>query len=170
MTTAPPTAPPALPPAQPPPIVADFGARAQSLEALRAAVVEAAGVGAGLWFSYVFALLYLLIAAGSVTHRDLLLLTPIKLPFLGVELPLVGFFALGPLLFLIAHAYVLLHFVLLAGKVGIFHAELQAQIADEELRARLRRQLPSNIFVQLLAGPREVRSGVIGFMLRLIAY
>src|SRR5262245_24728901 len=170
MTTAPPTAPPAPPPAQPAPIVADFAARAQSLEALRAAVVEAAGVGAGLWFSYVFALLYLLIAAGSVTHRDLLLQTPIKLPFLGVDLPLVGFFALDPLLFLIAHAYVLLHFVLLAGKVGIFHAELQAQIADEEVRARLRRQLPSNIFVQLLAGPREVRSGVIGFMLRLIAY
>ena len=167
MTTAPPTA-PLL--GQPPPIAAEFAARAQNLEALRAAVVEAAGVGAGLWFSYVFALLYLLIAAGSVTHRDLLLQTPIRLPFLGVDLPLVGFFALGPLLFLIAHAYVLLHLVLMAGKVGAFHAELQAQIVDEELRAQLRRQLPSNIFVQLLAGPREVRSGVIGFMLRLIAY
>src|SRR5439155_16517518 len=35
--------------------------------------------------------------------------------------------------------------------------------------ARLRRQLPSNIFVQFLAGPREVRAGAMGFMLRLIA-
>ena len=76
---------------------------------------------------------------------------------------------LGPALFLIVHAYVLLHFAMLADKVGAFHAELQAQIADDEIRTRLRRQLPSNIFVQFLAGPREVRSGLMGTMLRLIA-
>jgi hypothetical protein len=68
-----------------------------------------------------------------------------------------------------ARAYVLLHFVLLAGKVGDFDAELKAQIVDEDVRRRLRRQLPSNIFVQFLAGSREVRSGVMGFLLRLIA-
>ena len=77
--------------------------------------------------------------------------------------------AVGPLLFLIVHAYILMHFVLLADKVGAFHAELQAQIADDDVRARLRRQLPSNIFVQFLAGPREVRTGLMGTMLRLIA-
>jgi hypothetical protein len=37
------------------------------------------------------------------------------------------------------HAYVLLHFVLLAGKVGAFHLELQAQISGDDARARLRR-------------------------------
>jgi uncharacterized protein YjbI with pentapeptide repeats len=91
------------------------------------------------------------------------------LPFLNVDLPLLGFFWLGPLIFLIVHAYVLLHFVLLAGKVGDFDAELKEQIPDEDVRRRLRRQLPSNIFVQFLAGSREVRTGVMGFMLRLIA-
>ena len=106
--------------------------KAQDLEALRSAVVDAANVGGGLWFSYLFVLLYLVIAVGSVTHRDLLLESPVKLPFLNVDLPLLGFFVLGPVLFLIVHAYVLLHFVLLAGKVGVFHAELQAQIADDD--------------------------------------
>ena len=38
----------------------------------------------------------------------------------------------------------------------------------DDARARLRRQLPSNIFVQSLAGPREVRTGTIGFLLWLI--
>jgi hypothetical protein len=66
------------------------------------------------------------------------------------------------------HAYVLLHFVLLAGEAGDFDAELKAQIIDEEVRRRLRRQLPSNIFVQFLAGPPEVRKGVLGFLLRII--
>jgi uncharacterized protein YjbI with pentapeptide repeats len=86
-----------------------------------------------------------------------------------VDLPLVVFFVVGPALFLVVHAYVLLHFVLLADKAGVFHAELNSQIVEEETRTRLRRQLPSNIFVQFLAGPREVREGRVGLMLRLIA-
>jgi hypothetical protein len=154
-----------------------FAARAKDLGALRDAVVDAASVGAGLWISYLFALFYFAIAAGAVTHRDLLLESPVKLPFLNVELPLKAFFFLGPLVFLILHAYVLLHFVLMAGKIGAFHLELQAQISGpaftpesffEDARARLRRQLPSNIFVRSLAGPREVRRGITGFLLRRI--
>ena len=146
-----------------------FAAKAKDLGALREAVVDAAGVGAGLWLSYLFLFFYLFIAVAAVTHRDLLFENPVKLPFLNVELPLLGFFVLGPLLFLVLHAYVLLHFAMLADKVGVFHSELQAQIRDDDTRTRLRRQLPSNIFVQYLAGPYEVRTGVMGFMLRLIA-
>lgn len=144
--------------------------KANDLEALRVSVVEAASVSVGLWLSYLFVLFYFLIAAGGVTHRDLFLENPVKLPFLNVDLPLRGFFVLGPGLFLIVHAYILIHFTLLAGKVGVFHVELQNQVRDEEVRIRLRRQLPSNIFVQTLAGPYEVRSGVLGFMLRQIAW
>jgi len=145
-----------------------FAAKAKDLGALRDAVVDAASVGAGLWISYLFALFYFAIAADGVTHRDLLLESPVKLPFLNVELPLKAFFILGPPVFLILHTYILLHFVLLAGKIGAFHLELQAQISGNDARARLRRQLPSNIFVQSFAGPREVRTGVVGFLLRRI--
>src|SRR5271163_583492 len=102
-----------------------FEAKAKDLGALRDAVVDAASVSTGLWLSYLFVLFYFAVAAGAVTHRDLLLENAVKLPFLNVELPLKAFFVLGPLVFLIVHAYVLLHFVLLAGKVGAFHVELQ---------------------------------------------
>jgi hypothetical protein len=147
-----------------------FAAKAIELESLRTAVVDAAGVGYGLWFSYLFTQFYFVVAAGAVTHRDLLIESPVKLPFLSVELPLKAFFILGPLVFLVVHAYVLLHFVLLAGKVGAFHSQLREQVFSEEKRAQLRRQLPSNIFVQFLAGPREVREGVVGFLLKSIAW
>jgi uncharacterized protein YjbI with pentapeptide repeats len=160
------------PPGEPPQFTltaAALAGEAKDLQALRDTLVDAASVGAGLWFSYLFILLYLLIAVGGVTHNDLFLESPVKLPFLNVDLPLLGFFWLGPAIFLVVHTYVLLHFVLLAGKVGDFDAELNAQIADEDVRKRLRRQLPSNIFVQFLAGSREVRTGVMGFLLRLIA-
>lgn len=154
---------------QPKPGLPAFASKANDLDALRGAVVDAANVSAGLWLSYLFVLLYLAIAAGSVTHRDLLFEKSVKLPFLNVELPLVAFFIMGPALFLVVHAYVLLHFMLLADKAGAFHQQLRLQIGDDDIRASLRRQLPSNVFVQFVAGPPGVRSGGVGLMFRLIA-
>jgi len=150
-----------------------FADKAKDLNALRDSVVDAASVGAGLWLSYLFLLFYLFVAAAAITHKDLLFENPVKLPFLSVELPLIGFFWLWPLLFLVLHTYVLLHFRLLASKVGAFNKELNEQLggeANHSTRTALRRQLPSNIFVQYLAGPEEVRTGVMGFMLRMIAW
>jgi uncharacterized protein YjbI with pentapeptide repeats len=143
--------------------------QARDLKALRDAVVDAAAVSAGLWLSYMFVLLYFLIAAGGVTHRNLFLEDPVKLPFLNVDLPLIGFFVIGPALFLIVHTYVLLHFTLFAAKTGIFHTELEVQIREDDVRAQLRWQLPNNIFVQILSGTRQVRRGITGRMLQLIA-
>jgi uncharacterized protein YjbI with pentapeptide repeats len=148
-----------------------LAAKADHLETIRAAVVDASGISTGLWLSYVFVLFYLLVAVGGVTHRDLFFESPVKLPFLNVDLPLKGFFWLGPALFLIVHAYVLVHFVMFAHKVGVFDGQLQAQIDEPELCTR-RLQLPINIFAQMLAGPRDVRCGVLGlgWLLRLIAW
>jgi uncharacterized protein YjbI with pentapeptide repeats len=143
--------------------------KAASLEASREALVDAATISGTLWISYLFVFFYLAIAAGGVTHHDLFLQRPVKLPFLNVDLPLLSFFAIGPLLFLVMHAYVLLHFALFASKVGDFDATLKNEIEDAQTRVRLRRQLPNNIFVQMLAGPREVQGGAIGAILRLIA-
>jgi uncharacterized protein YjbI with pentapeptide repeats len=62
------------------------------------------------------------------------------------------------------------HFVLLASKAGVFDMQLREQVDDADVRTKLQRQLPINIFVQFLAGPREVREGPMGFLLRLIAW
>jgi uncharacterized protein YjbI with pentapeptide repeats len=159
-------APSLTPPALTPPALA---AEADDLEEDRAAVVDAAGVSAGLWLSYLFLLFYLLIAEAGVSHRDLFFESPVKLPFLNVDLPLKVFFGFGPALFLIVHTYVLLHFVMLAGKVRMFDIQLRKQIEDPEVRTRRRRRLPINIFVQFLAGPGEVRDGIMGILLWLIA-
>jgi hypothetical protein len=113
------------------------------------------------------------------------LVRPVKLPFLNVELPLKAFFALAPFVVLIIHAYALMHFIMLGKKASRFHNELRRQFPDsetetqksgvapdgvhKEIRDKLRRLLPSNIFVQILAGPPELRRGVFGSMLKLIA-
>jgi uncharacterized protein YjbI with pentapeptide repeats len=106
---------------------------------------------------------------------DLLLENPVKLPFLGVELPLKAFFFLAPILFLINHAYMLVNLVILAAKIGVFQEELIKQFPDVRgdapaIRERLRRQLPSNILVQFLAGPADVRKGGLGMILQTIAW
>jgi uncharacterized protein YjbI with pentapeptide repeats len=141
------------------------------LQELRKAVDDAATVVVGLWLSYLFLLFYLAIAAGAVTHIDLLLDNPVKLPFLNVELPLLAFFALAPILFVITHTHTLVHFVLLSGKIKYFHRAIYRQLPEEiEVRAALQRQLPNNIFVQFLAGPDEIRKGGLGVILKIIAW
>jgi hypothetical protein len=86
-------------------------------------------------------------------------------------LPLVAFFFLAPILFIVSQAYTLVHFVMLGAKVGEFDTELRAQLGDaRETREGLRRQLPSNIFVQFLAGPGDIRKGSLGLILKAIAW
>ena len=102
---------------------------------------------------------------------------PVKLPSLNIELPLLAFFFLAPLLFVITHAYTLVNLSLLADRVKQFHSELRDQLADpalaskaSEIRAALARQLPSNIFVQFLGGPDEIRKGAFGGLLAIILW
>jgi hypothetical protein len=116
-------------PATPDP-VEKFAKEAHDLDALRKTVEDAAAVSAGFWLSYLFVLFYIAIAAGAVTHKDLLLENPVKLPFLNVELPLVAFFVLAPILFIVSHAYTLVHYVMLAAKAGVFNNELGKQLGD----------------------------------------
>ncbi len=145
-----------------------------ALDEARKSVEDAAAISGGLWLSYLFALLYIGIAAGGVTHRDLLLENAVKLPFLNVELPLVAFFSLAPILFIIVHAYTLMHFVMLAAKARAYdealHAVFGAGDDKAEDRNAQRRRLPSNIFVQFLAGPRDIREGGLGWLLKAIAW
>jgi uncharacterized protein YjbI with pentapeptide repeats len=160
----------------------DFAKKADDLEAIKQAVDDAASVGGGLWLSYLFVLFYLAIAAGAVTHADLFLENPVKLPFLNVELPLLAFFFLAPILFLFVHAYTLVHLVFLTDKAKRFDQALSTQIGDDSVAAKdsndpriaaiagVRGQLPSNIFIEFLAGPRDRRAGSFGWLLRAIAW
>jgi uncharacterized protein YjbI with pentapeptide repeats len=171
-----PAAPAPTAPAPPKPAAAgdlpDFAKKADDLEAIKQAVDDAASVGGGLWLSYLFVLFYLAIAAGAVTHADLFLENPVKLPFLNVELPLLAFFFLAPILFLFVHAYTLVHLVFLTEKAKRYHQALYdaKHNVTDEARQNLQWRLPSNIFIQFLAGPSSLRTGAFGWLLRAIAW
>jgi uncharacterized protein YjbI with pentapeptide repeats len=152
-----------------------IAAEADDLKAIKKALEDAASVGAPLWLSYLFLLFYIAIAVAGVTHADLLLESPVELPFLNIKLPLIAFFVLSPILFVVVHAYVMAHFALLSDKTKRFHTRLRETIRDEHQNAHntregLRRQLPINIFVQFLAGPTDIREGLFSILLWAVAW
>jgi uncharacterized protein YjbI with pentapeptide repeats len=137
---------------------------------LQKAINDAAGKASVLWTTFVTFELYLVIAFGSVKHRDLFLETPIKLPLLNVDLPLVGFFVVAPTVLVIFHFYVFLQLLALAAKAEDYDTLLRQAASDTSDRQLLRHRLDSFFVLQLLIGPRKQRTGFAGFSLRLIAW
>jgi hypothetical protein len=78
-------------------------AQASSLPGLQSAVNDSSSRTAALWLSFLTFMAYLTMTVGAVTHEALLEQKPIKLPVLNVDLPLVGFFWIAPLFFLLFH-------------------------------------------------------------------
>jgi uncharacterized protein YjbI with pentapeptide repeats len=137
---------------------------------LQRALNDAASKASVLWTTFITFELYLVIAFGSVKHRDLFLETPIKLPLLSVDLPLVGFFVVAPTLLVIFHFYVFLQLLALASKAREYDTLLRRTISDASDDQYLRQRLDSFLVLQLLVGPTEQRTGFGGFSLRLIAW
>jgi hypothetical protein len=132
------------------------------VEALEKSLNDSATRVSTIWVSFLIFSLYLLTAATTVTHRQLFLAEPVKLPVLNIELPLWGFFWLAPILFVIFHAYVLIQLILLARTAAAYDAAV-AKLAEQdnlspEANASLRQRLANTLFAQILAGsPREAR-------------
>jgi uncharacterized protein YjbI with pentapeptide repeats len=137
---------------------------------LQKALNDAAGKASILWTTFVTFSLYLMVAFGSVTNRDLFLENPIKLPLLNVELPLVGFFIAAPMILVILHFYVFLQLLALAAKSRDYDTLLRQVTPIASDRGYLRQRLDAFLVLQFLVGPKEQRTGVIGISLRLIAW
>jgi uncharacterized protein YjbI with pentapeptide repeats len=79
---------------------------------------------------------YLMVAIGATTDEQLLRISPVKLPLLGVELAIIGFYVFAPLLFALFHLDVMLQYTLLARKLWLLDERLVRR-ADQPLRERL---------------------------------
>jgi uncharacterized protein YjbI with pentapeptide repeats len=142
----------------------------KDLGELQKALNEAAGKASVLWTTFITFQLYLAIAFGSVTHRDLFLENSIKLPLLNVDLPLVGFFVVAPAVLVILHFYVFLQLLGLAITAKDYNALLAIDVPDVSDRQYVRRRLDVFPILRFLAGPQDQRMGFFGFSLRLIAW
>jgi uncharacterized protein YjbI with pentapeptide repeats len=122
-----------------------------------------------IWVTFLGLGLYLVVAVGGVTHRQLLLGEQIKLPVLNVDLPLVHFFLVAPALFVIFHVYVLVQVLLLCRTAAAYNEAVEHSIAVARDRARVRQRLANTLFAQIFAGSPREREGLLGALLRLMA-
>lgn len=140
------------------------------VEALEKSLNDSATRVSTIWVSYLVFGLYVVIAAGSVTHRQLFLEDPVKLPILNIDLPLVGFFILAPILFIVVHAYVLIQIVLLARTGAAYNDAVDRHVKLTVDNARVRQRLANTLFAQIFAGSSREREGVLGWLLHAMAW
>src|SRR5215831_12232170 len=135
---------------------------------LRKAANEASGKAFALWITFLTVRTYLAIAIGTTTHLQLLLAGPVKLPLLGVDLPLFAFYGFAPPLFVVPHLYVLMQLYLLARLLRLFDDELQSARMLEQDRRIARGQLDKFVFTQYLIGAPQ--DGAVLWVLRAVVW
>ena len=140
------------------------------VSALERSVNESAGRVSGIWLSFVAFSAYLAAAVSMISHRQIFLEEPIKLPTINIDLPLVASAIVLPLLFVIYHIFVLIQVVLLARTADAYNDAVEHSVADETDRIRVRQRLSNTLFAQLFAGSSREREGVLGSLLRLMAW
>jgi uncharacterized protein YjbI with pentapeptide repeats len=132
------------------------------------AVNEASGKAFALWITFLTVGTYLAIALGTTTHLQLLLAGPVKLPLLGVDLPLFAFYGFAPPLFVVLHLYVLMQLYLLSRLLRLFDDELRTASMIEQDRWRIRGQLDKFVFTQFLIGVPQDR--IVRLFLRVVVW
>lgn len=144
------------------------------VEALEKSLNDSATRVSTIWVSFLIFSLYLLTAATTVTHRQLFLAEPVKLPVLNIDLPLWGFFFLAPILFVIFHAYVLIQVILLARTAASYDDAVKKAVKHSNLspeeEASLRQRLANTLFAQIFGGSPRERYGWLGWLLKAMAW
>jgi len=115
------------------------------------------------WIIFLGLMAYITIAAAGVSHRDLLVNSPLALPVLQVSIDMTRFFMFAPFVLVLLHLGVLVQHVLLARKVVEFDDAVQLLEASDRRTHPLRLELHSYFFPQALAGPK--RSRIMGLVL-----
>lgn len=128
----------------------------ERVEQLLQAGNEASARVRNLWITFLLFGTYLAIAIGGTTHRQMLLESPIVLPILGAELPLVDFYRIAPGLFLVFHFYMLVQLYLLADKLRKFDAALRYPFVLKDAQKDLRTRTDNFLITQLLVGRQRV--------------
>lgn len=125
---------------------------------------EAASTARVGWLTFVGLVGYLLITLSTVTHKELLLNSALKLPIIDAKIRLVGFYLYAPLLLIVVHTWIVLLHLFLIRKVWL----LQDLLENAEDSNDRRLQLQSYVMLQWIAGPD--RSRVVTCVLWLVVW
>jgi hypothetical protein len=126
--------------------------READIELLLGEVNAASASTRSAWIFLIALEAYFFIALAGISHRDLLLNTPVAQPILQVSIPLRSFILFGPVVLLVMHAGILQQHIILARKLKALDA-LFAASEFPKLSHRGRLCVHSYYFSQIEAGP-----------------
>ncbi len=109
------------------------------------------------WLIFLGIMAYLMIAVAGVTHKDLLLETPVSLPILQVNIQLTQFFQFAPIVLVLMHLGLVSQLTLLARETLEFDYAIRLLEATDKRTHPLRLELNNFFFVQAIAGPYRSR-------------
>ncbi|WP_072390345.1 pentapeptide repeat-containing protein [Hyphomicrobium sp. CS1GBMeth3] len=115
------------------------------------------------WLIFLAVMAYLTIAVAGVTHKDLLLETPVSLPLLEVDIQLRQFFQFAPIVLVLIHVGLVSQLALLAREALEYDHAVRLLEPTDRRTHPLRLELNNFFFVQAIAGP--CRSRVMGTLL-----
>ena len=102
--------------------------------------------------AFVSFLLYVLITAASTTHEQLLRISTVKLPLLNIDIPIVQFYLVSPLLILILHFHLLLQHFLFSQQYYGFDKSLKAKYPELKDRIQFMKDFSGNMSLVHLLG------------------
>jgi len=129
---------------------------------------RASDPASGSWLAFLLLLTYVVVTLAGVSHKALLLNSPVKLPVINADIPLVGFFQYAPLLFLLVYLSLLVQHVILARKYRKFTDAIAPYETETGNEHPLRERVHSYVFSQIAAGPKA--NLITKFMMQLIVY
>jgi uncharacterized protein YjbI with pentapeptide repeats len=109
------------------------------------------------WLIFLGIMTYLMIAVAGVTHKDLLLGTPVELPILQIKIQLSQFFQFAPVVLVLLHLGLVSQLSLLARETLEFDQSIRLLEATDKRTHPLRLELNNFFFVQAIAGPYRSR-------------
>ncbi len=122
--------------ATPSPVIPELPKAADMLERVRSEAVELRS----FTITFLSLLLYVAIIISSTTHEQILRIDPVKLPLLGVEIPIAGFYWFMPSFLFFLHLYILLQHYLFSQLAFRFRAAVERE-KGEDTKNDLRRSL-----------------------------
>jgi uncharacterized protein YjbI with pentapeptide repeats len=120
------------------------------------------------WLAFLLLLTYVVVTLASVNHKALLLNSPVKLPIINADIPLVGFFQYAPALLLLVYLSLLVQHVVLARKYRKFTDAIASYEMETGTEHPARERVHSYVFSQIAAGPKP--NLITKFMMQLIVY
>jgi uncharacterized protein YjbI with pentapeptide repeats len=120
------------------------------------------------WLAFLLLVTYVIVTLASVSHKDLLLNSPVRLPIINTEIPLVGFFQYAPAMLLLVYLSLLVQHVIVARKYRRFTDAVVSLEHESGIEHPARERVHAYAFSQILAGPRPHR--ITKLMMQLIVY